>query len=83
VPTSPPSGSPARPTARPAPSQPPARPAPAGKLAAVLRDGLLPTSVLQQRLQSLVLDEADLLLSYGYGEDLALIAPQVWIGVDS
>ena len=26
----------------------------------------------------LVLDEADLLLSYGYEEDLQLIAPQVW-----
>ena len=88
---------------------------PPGKLAAVLRDSILPSSVLQvgrkkhlvfichidpplhlpspspnlfssllnlnhshqARLLMLILDEADLLLSYGYEEDLQLIAPQV------
>ena len=38
------------------------------------------TPLPQSRLQMLVLDEADLLLSYGYEEDLQLIAPQVWKG---
>lgn len=49
----------------------------AGKLAAVLREGLLSPAILASRLQCAVLDEADLLLSYGYEEDLALIAPAV------
>ncbi len=48
-----------------------------GKLATALREGLLPASVLAARLCVLVLDEADLLLSYGYEEDLMLLAPQV------
>lgn len=42
-----------------------------------LREGLLPGSLLASRLAVLVLDEADLLLSYGYEEDLQLLAPQV------
>lgn len=42
-----------------------------------LREGLLSPSTLQARLQMLVLDEADLLLSYGYEEDLQLLAQQV------
>lgn len=49
----------------------------AGKVAAALRDGLLSSGVLGSRLRSLVLDEADLLLSYGYEEDLQLLAPLV------
>ncbi|GLC37850.1 hypothetical protein PLESTB_001483000 [Pleodorina starrii] len=48
-----------------------------GKIAAALSAGLLPPSLLSSRLAVLVLDEADLLLSYGYEEDLQLLAPQV------
>ncbi|KAL6753625.1 DEAD-domain-containing protein [Haematococcus lacustris] len=48
-----------------------------GKVAAALREGSLSAAVLEQRLQVLVLDEADLLLSYGYEEDLQLLAPLV------
>lgn len=48
-----------------------------GKIAAALREGLLSPTVLASRLVMLVLDEADLLLSYGYEEDLQLLAPQV------
>ncbi|KAG2498899.1 hypothetical protein HYH03_003090 [Edaphochlamys debaryana] len=48
-----------------------------GKIAAALREGLLPPSALSSRLGVLVLDEADLLLSYGYEEDLQLLAPQI------
>ncbi|GLI58556.1 hypothetical protein VaNZ11_000303 [Volvox africanus] len=48
-----------------------------GKIASALREGLLPPSLLSSRLAVLVLDEADLLLSYGYEEDLQLLAPQV------
>ncbi|GAX72585.1 hypothetical protein CEUSTIGMA_g41.t1 [Chlamydomonas eustigma] len=48
-----------------------------GKLATALREALIPLTTLQARLQMLVLDEADLLLSYGYEDDLQLIAPQV------
>lgn len=47
------------------------------KLASAIREGLLSSQVLQSRLQMLILDEADLLLSYGYEEDLQLIAPLV------
>lgn len=43
----------------------------------MLREGLLSPAILSARLQCAVLDEADLLLSYGYEEDLALIAPAV------
>lgn len=39
--------------------------------------GVLPSQVLQERLRSLVLDEADLLLSYGYGEDLRTVTANV------
>lgn len=49
---------------------------PAG-VASCLRDGLLGPTTLQDHLQSLVLDEADLLLSYGYEEDLRQLAPLV------
>ncbi|KAG2453496.1 hypothetical protein HYH02_001716 [Chlamydomonas schloesseri] len=48
-----------------------------GKIATALREGLLPAAALASRLAVLVLDEADLLLSYGYEEDLQLLAPQV------
>ncbi|KAG2439321.1 hypothetical protein HXX76_004680 [Chlamydomonas incerta] len=48
-----------------------------GKIATALREGLLPAAALSARLAVLVLDEADLLLSYGYEEDLQLLAPQV------
>ncbi|GIL46760.1 hypothetical protein Vafri_3662 [Volvox africanus] len=48
-----------------------------GKIASALREGLLPSSLLSSHLAVLVLDEADLLLSYGYEEDLQLLAPQV------
>ena len=48
-------------------------------MAAALRDGALTPAMLAGRLQMLVLDEADLLLSYGYEEDLQLIAPQVGV----
>ncbi|PNW75448.1 hypothetical protein CHLRE_12g526850v5 [Chlamydomonas reinhardtii] len=48
-----------------------------GKIATALREGLLPAAALTSRLAVLVLDEADLLLSYGYEEDLQLLAPQV------
>ncbi|GFR43951.1 hypothetical protein Agub_g5092, partial [Astrephomene gubernaculifera] len=48
-----------------------------GKIATVLRDGLLPPSQLSKWLAVLVLDEADLLLSYGYEEDIQLLAPEV------
>jgi hypothetical protein len=51
----------------------------AGRLASALRDGVLPNSLLGSRLNGgvLVLDEADLLMGYGYEDDLALLAPQV------
>ena len=42
-----------------------------------VRKGVLPTQVLQERLQTLVLDEADLLLTYGYGEDLQTVTKNV------
>ncbi|KAI8466490.1 MAG: P-loop containing nucleoside triphosphate hydrolase protein [Monoraphidium minutum] len=47
------------------------------RVATALKEGWLPAGALQQRLQVLVLDEADLLLSYGYEDDLRLLAPQV------
>ncbi|KAL4423346.1 hypothetical protein ABPG77_006141 [Micractinium sp. CCAP 211/92] len=47
------------------------------KLAQVLREGILTQRMLQDRLQVLVLDEADLLLSYGYEEDVQALAPQI------
>lgn len=49
----------------------------AGRLAEALKGGFLSPATLAARLQMLVLDEADLLLSYGYEEDLQLIAPHV------
>ncbi|MEW5299598.1 MAG: hypothetical protein WDW36_002597 [Sanguina aurantia] len=48
-----------------------------GRLAEALKGGFLSPATLAARLQMLVLDEADLLLSYGYEEDLQLIAPHV------
>ena len=47
-----------------------------GCSAQALKDGSLQARVLQQ-LVTLVLDEADLLLSYGHEADLQAIAPQV------
>ncbi len=51
-----------------------------GRIAGLLRGGQLSGALLGARLQMLVLDEADLLLSYGYEEDLQLLAPQVGRG---
>lgn len=48
-----------------------------GRVAAALGDGSLSAGVLAGRLHTLVLDEADLLLSYGYEDDLRALAPQV------
>ena len=42
-----------------------------------LRDGSLTARMLASRMHTLVLDEADLLMSYGYEEDIASIAPLV------
>lgn len=47
------------------------------KIAQMLQQGWVTGEMLEQRLQVLVLDEADLLLSYGYEEDVQLLAPQV------
>ncbi|EFN55662.1 hypothetical protein CHLNCDRAFT_23258 [Chlorella variabilis] len=47
------------------------------KLAQALREGVLTPHMLEERLQVLVLDEADLLLSYGYEEDVQALAPHV------
>ena len=43
------------------------------RLATALRENLLPGSSLRKSLRCLVLDEADLLLSYGYQDDLRVI----------
>eukprot|EP00892_Ulva_mutabilis_P003159 jgi/Ulvmu1/12844/UM098_0029.1 len=48
-----------------------------GRLAAVLKDEILPTATLTAHLKVLVLDEADLLLSYGYEQDLQALQPLV------
>jgi ATP-dependent RNA helicase DDX56/DBP9 len=48
-----------------------------GRVAQLLSDGSLAPETLQQRLRTLVLDEADLLLSYGYEGDLQALAPRV------
>jgi ATP-dependent RNA helicase DDX56/DBP9 len=48
-----------------------------GRVAAALRAGHLTSATLSASLQMLILDEADLLLSYGYEDDLQLLAPQV------
>lgn len=48
-----------------------------GRIAQLIGDGSLQGALLQQRLQTLVLDEADLLLSYGYEGDLQALAPLV------
>ncbi|GAQ77617.1 hypothetical protein KFL_000010660 [Klebsormidium nitens] len=48
-----------------------------GRVAACIREGTLTVAGLQQSLETLVLDEADLLLSYGYEEDLKQLAQQV------
>ena len=55
----------------------PPRVASSGKVASAVREGFLPPATLSGRLRFLVLDEADLLLSYGYEEDLQLMAPLV------
>jgi ATP-dependent RNA helicase DDX56/DBP9 len=47
-----------------------------GRLATALREGWLTPAGLQG-LTMVVLDEADLLLSYGYEEDLQALAPMV------
>lgn len=48
-----------------------------GRVATLIRDGALPARLLEGNLVSLVLDEADLLLSYGYESDVAVLAPLV------
>jgi ATP-dependent RNA helicase DDX56/DBP9 len=48
-----------------------------GRVATLIRDGALPAKVLENALVSLVLDEADLLLSYGYETDVSVLAPLV------
>ena len=47
------------------------------KLAQALREGILTPRLLEERLHLLILDEADLLLSYGYEADVAALAPQI------
>lgn len=47
------------------------------RVAALIRDGALSARLLERTLSTLVLDEADLLLSYGYEGDVAAIAPLV------
>ncbi|KAK2080588.1 hypothetical protein QBZ16_000442 [Prototheca wickerhamii] len=47
------------------------------KLAQALNTGALPAATLGERLLTLVLDEADLLLAYGYEDDIRAIAPHV------
>ena len=46
-----------------------------GRLAACLADGSLDGGVLRRQLEVLVVDEADLLLTYGYEKDLEDLAP--------
>jgi ATP-dependent RNA helicase DDX56/DBP9 len=48
-----------------------------GKLATAIKEGWVSSASIQARLTMLVLDEADLLLSYGYEEDLQLISQLV------
>lgn len=49
-----------------------------GRVATAIREGWLTGSQsLTNKLKMLILDEADLLLSYGYEEDLQILAPQV------
>lgn len=48
-----------------------------GRFAAAIKDGTLTSAYIQEHLQVLVLDEADLLLSYGYEDDLRVLAPAV------
>lgn len=48
-----------------------------GKLATAIKEGMLSSASVQSRLTMMVLDEADLLLSYGYEEDLQLISQLV------
>lgn len=47
------------------------------KVAALMAEGLLSAAQLEGSLRVLVLDEADLLLSFGYEEDMRALAPQV------
>lgn len=46
-------------------------------LAMCILEKIIRVSSLQERLSSLVLDEADLLLSYGYEEDIRNLAPHI------
>lgn len=47
------------------------------RIAAALRESWVQPSTLAKALQLLVLDEADLLLSYGYSEDLQELAVHI------
>jgi ATP-dependent RNA helicase DDX56/DBP9 len=48
-----------------------------GRVATLIKDGALPAKILENALVSLVLDEADLLLSYGYETDVSVLAPLI------
>jgi len=48
-----------------------------GRVATLIRGGDLPAKILENALTSLVLDEADLLLSYGYETDVSVLASLV------
>lgn len=47
------------------------------KIAALIRERMLTPRSLERTLGTLVLDEADLLLSYGYENDVSLLAPAI------
>lgn len=47
------------------------------RIAALLRQGILSLRSLERSLKAVVFDEADLLLSYGYEQDIAEIAPAI------
>lgn len=47
------------------------------RVATALEDGLINSRMLGKTLKTMILDEADLLLSYGYEEDVSKIAPAV------
>lgn len=47
------------------------------RIAALMKDRVLVPKLLERTLRTLVLDEADLLLSYGYEKDVAVLAPAI------
>lgn len=48
-----------------------------GQIVKLMDQNLLTAAILEKRLTMLVVDEADLLLSFGYGKDLSALAPKV------